>query len=460
MLSPALARNPLLATSIPHRGYSSGFWVAACYMMLFIIRPWETLIPELGLIKFERIFVAVMLLIVLRDGISLRGQYKSVIAFFGCVVFAALLAVNARMAWEEVYRYLPQVVFFMVMISVIRQQHELNLMIVIFLAAMTLYTGKAHWEYYVHNAHHVAQGVNRLYGIEKSEGDPNALAMHVVCSLPFLLYVFRHRKMIAAHSPSWLRPILLPGVVAYAALGISTVFHTQSRAGMLGLAAFFFLASFAFVRGGKILRAIMLALVCIGATWLLLPENVRGRLRTIWDPSSGTIDAQVSGQGRLYGLYAGLTMFRRHPIAGVGPGNFLDYRVRHVDGVPLIAHNLPGQVLGEFGLIGGIAFALMAYLAFKNTRRTRSNARRFKGNPQMAQHEQLAVACRNVILLLLFFGLALHNNLKYDWLWVIAFAGLNADFAKATASRLARFGVRRTSQTGLGSEDLFAMPPT
>ncbi len=434
------------------QAYSFGFWVAACYMVLFIIRPWELLFPQLGDFKFERIYVAFMLIAVLKEGFRLHGQYKSVLGFFAAIVFSAVLAQDTALAWDSVYRYLPQVVFFVVLLSVIRQQRELNLMIGVFLAALAMYTGKAHWEYYIHDAHRVAQGVDRLMGIDLTETDPNAFAMHMVCSLPLVLYQIRNRKAIIAQSPAWVRPFILPGLVVYGLLAISTVFHTQSRAGMLGLAAFFFLASFSFVRGGKIVRAIALSLVLVGVAWLVLPETVKGRLRTIWNPDAGPANAQTSAEGRINGLKAGLEMFRRHPINGVGPGNFMPYRIRHVDGVPLIAHNLPGQVLGELGLIGGLAFAILAIVAYRNTRRTRNLAGQFPGNPQMRQHEQLANACRQVILLLLFFGMALHNNLKYDWLWVAAFAGLNLQFTKVTAHRLTQIGRRRMSQSGMSPQ--------
>ena len=87
-----MPRQRFASSAASTSGPSLSFWVAACYMVLFIIRPWERLIPELGDWKFERIFVAIMLVAVFRDGLTFRGQYKSVLAFFGVVVLSAMLA--------------------------------------------------------------------------------------------------------------------------------------------------------------------------------------------------------------------------------------------------------------------------------------------------------------------------------------------------------------------------------
>ena len=44
-------------------------------------------------------------------------------------------------------------------------------------------------------------------------------------------------------------------------------------------------------------------------------------------------------------FYAGLGMFSRYPMVGIGPGNFVAYRVKNLDGIPLEAHNLAGQIM-------------------------------------------------------------------------------------------------------------------
>lgn len=424
--------------------------MAAGYMLLFIIRPWERLFPSFGEYKVERIYVALMLCVVLWQGISFRGQIKSVLAFIGAILVSCLCAQDSAIAWEQFYQHLPQFVFFFVLLCVIRSQRELNLMIVTFLFALGLYISKANWEFYVHGAHHTAQGVHRMFGIDKTEADPNALAMHTVCSLPLAVYVFKNRLAIAAQTIPAMAKLLWLACVGYGLVAVVTILQSQSRAGMLGLVAACFLMSFSLIRGGKnIVRAVGLAFAMVVVLWIVLPDSVRGRIRTVWDPSSASLDARTSAEGRLNGLYAGMTMFSRFPIAGVGLGNFVPYRQYHVDGGHLVAHNVPGQVLGEFGLLGAIAFVTVVWVGWGNVRKTRQLARQFRGNPQMTMHENLALSCRNIMLLMLFFGLVLHNALKYDWWFVIAFSSLNLVFATSQVQRLQQIGRRRGSQSGM-----------
>src|SRR5207244_897500 len=100
-------------------------------------------------------------------------------------------------------------------------------------------------------------------------------------------------------------------------------------------------------------------------------EDSRNRLRTVWDPDAGPANATTSAYGRVEGLRAGLAMIQRYPLTGVGIGNFIPYRVAHLDGVSLLAHNLAGQTLGETGLLGAAAFTGMVLVTLRNCRRIR-----------------------------------------------------------------------------------------
>ena len=89
----------------------------------------------------------------------------------------------------------------------------------------------------------------------------------------------------------------------------------------------------------------------------------KNRFKSIWDPTAGPMSAHVSALGRMQGLEAGITMFKRFPFTGVGINNFIEYRVSHIDGIPLNAHNLYGQILGEVGFMGAFSFSLMVLMA-------------------------------------------------------------------------------------------------
>jgi O-antigen ligase len=175
-----------------------------------------------------------------------------------------------------------------------------------------------------------------------------------------------------------------------------------------------------------------LGMVLLAGIWSILPEDTKGRVANTWDPTSGpeAETAYYSGEGRVEGLKMGWEMFRRFPVTGVGLGNFLPYRVAHLDGVPLVAHNTIGAVLGETGAIGGLAFACFLAGAFIDCRKTRLLA---KNNPhaKMEVLSRLAIACRDSLIILLFTGMFGDNQRREQLYWIAAFCLLARTFAEA-----------------------------
>ena len=133
-------------------------------------------------------------------------------------------------------------------------------------------------------------------------------------------------------------------------------------------------------------------------------------------------------KGGWWASLVGIELFRCSPITGVGIGNFRAYRKEFLDGDPHDAHSLPGQLLGETGLLGGTAFALMIGATMLNCRRVRLITRgRACGTLNVLA--ELSFAVRTSLLLLLFEGLALHNVYRFNYLWLAAFSLLAWQFA-------------------------------
>ena len=120
-------------------------------------------------------------------------------------------------------------------------------------------------------------------------------------------------------------------------------------------------------------------------------------------------------------------MFKRFPISGVGIGNFIEYRMKYVDGVRLNPHNLAGELLGETGLLGAITFVFFVTTIFARCRRIRICLRQRDG-PTAKILSKLSLAIRDSTLLLLFTGLFGHNLLRFNWLWLAAFGTLALQF--------------------------------
>ena len=171
--------------------------------------------------------------------------------------------------------------------------------------------------------------------------------------------------------------------------------------------------------------AAVLLLVCV---WTAMSEEAKARFRTIWDPASGPRNAQISAEGRTRGFWAGMRMFQTRPVTGVGIGNFTTYRQRFVDGIPMQAHNLAGQLLGETGLVGAAGFLLLIGAVFLNARRTRLAAKG-AGDPRLEMLRELALASCAAVALLLFAGLVGHNLYRPIWLWIAAWSAVGARLA-------------------------------
>jgi hypothetical protein len=443
---PDVVSARLTGITVPGDRLSKGIWprrlaiwMAAFYVALFIIRPWEEMLPILGDLHFERFYAIAMLAVVLLTS-SFRGvfnlQTATVLVFLGALTLSAALAVDITLAFDPWYVYVTLVIFYFVLMLVIRTPYELLFMVTSFLVAMGIYLAKCEWEFFIHDRHDFKMGVRRMVGLESTFGDPNALAMSIGVSLPILWFLFSVRKSLTARWPAFWRKAFPLALGMYVFLAVSAVVLTRSRSGMLTGVVYVGLLAFRGKGWSRKILVSMAGVVFLAAVWLTMSEEAKNRLRTVWDPEAGPANAATSAYGRVEGLRAGLTMLERYPLTGVGIGNFIPYRVGHLDGVGLLAHNLAGQVLGETGLLGAAAFLVMVGVMFLNGRRIRRLARGSSDEVPLVL-SRFAVACEDVLLLLFFEGLFLHNMTRFNWLWVAAF------LSQAVAFVAVRAGSRR-----------------
>jgi O-antigen ligase len=426
---------------------SLALWIAAFYIALYILRPWELSFAWMNEFHFERVYAICMIIAVLFSlpARALAGrpyrplhpvadlQTPAVLLFVAAMSLSTLFAYNFEAAWDKFYVAVTVVAFFFVLRLVIRTPYELVFLATCYIFAMAVYLLKAQWEYFRYGRHDYTMGVTRLIGIEASQGGPNALAISVIISLPIWLFLVMSRKEFTASWPPFWRKLFAPGLAAYLALAISSMILTRSRTGFVTFVVFLGLVALRMRGVERKILAGLAGLVVLSALWFVVSEEARNRIRTIWDPEAGPANAYASALGRVEGFRAGLEMFNRNPFTGVGPGNFIPYRVANVDGVPLEAHNLIGQVLGETGICGAMAFVFMVAVTLFNCRRASKLS--YAGLHSQGITNRFAMACRDTILLLLFEGLFDHNMTRFNWLWVAAFVSVALRFATAEAER-------------------------
>ncbi len=417
-------------------------WMTAIYVLLFIFRPWEKLIPELAPLHFDRSYAFLMILaIVLSGRLRLRFDMQSiaVVLFAFSLGFSGFTADVPVRAWFVPYEYLTLIVFFFALASVIRTPYELMFIIICYVATMTIYLAKSQWEFFVYGAGMREMGVLRLQGIDLTFGNDNALAASVNYSIPFLYVLFLVRKNLTFGWPPIWRKLFLPLLVFYSGLAVTSVFLTQSRTGVMGLMLCIILLA---TQRRKLRHKVLLsvAAVLLGlVVFTVLPADMQERIRTVWDPESGSESARLSAQGRWEGFQTGLKMFEDHPLTGVGVDNFIPYRKAYVDGELLESHNLYGELLGETGLLGAAAFALLVAVTLINCHKVQRLAAYAPGQLVPWMMAQVALSCRVVLILLFFHGLGGHNLERFNWLWAGAFSALSVRFIMVSLNRYSRF---------------------
>jgi len=421
-------------TSLKNRMWprSATLWMAAFYMALFIIRPWEQLFPSLGAFYPERVYALCMITAVFFSGekhFKMTWQSVTILIFFGSIAFTGLFAYNSALTWEILYENFSLAIFYIIILLVVRTQYDLVFIVLSYIAIMCVYLGKSQWEFFVNGQHRYDMGVVRMVGIDNTFGGPNSLAMSIVVSLPFALFLWKYRAYIYSSWPPVWQTRFRYGLILYGVLAVSSIVLTNSRSGLVGFLFYIAILMFSGKGIGTKIKYIVMCVVILSLVWVIVPEENKGRFRTIWAPEEGPSNAQESAEGRIEGFKTGMEMFRRFPITGVGAGNFVSYRAQNLDGLPLQAHNLEGQLLGEMGLIGGTSFLLMLGATLGNCRNITRMSLNQK-NTSVLLLADLARACSVSLILLFFLGTFGHNLYRYNWLWLAAFSALALRFQK------------------------------
>ena len=325
---------------------------------------------------------------------------------------AAFVCSWALSPWADAEKVVPViknytlvVTFGLIMATAVRDERGLYRIVTAFMVVMALYMMHSVWEF--KNGRHVYRmGIPRLVGVDTSLGDPNSFGASIVYSLPFLgfFWVYWGRGM-----KRWL-------IGVYLLMAVGCVLLTGSRSSLLGIILW----------GGmlllqsrhKALAAVMLAVLAC-SSWFVLPDTLKTRFETIIDPSVGPANAQESGQGRIEGLIRGVDLLSRFPLTGCGPGAW-----RPATGAKIESHNVYGQVMGEMGALGIIAFVGLVGALALHLRKLKRLTHPVTGQSPDINLHHLARAMATSLFLLLFLGFFGHNLYRYNWAWYAAFTAV------------------------------------
>jgi O-antigen ligase len=407
-------------------------WLLGGYMWLFIHRPFEVW-PALGTLQIERGYMILLLLVWLLSpgkGLAVNRINLSLVLFALAMLLTWLASPYAGMAGplEAVENYFKVAVFYVLLITTVRSERDLRLMLLIYLGSVGLYMTHSLLEY-INGRYEFRQDIRRMVGVDISFRDPNAFASGLLFALPMTF-------------PFWMeRPRRIPRsiLLGFTAIACLCILLTGSRTGFLGILLVGVISLLLFIRR-KGLALVLVALSCVGFLALLtvaLPDELQTRYLTIVDSSYGPRNAQESAEGRVEGFWTGVELWQRSPLLGQGPGAYMA-----ASGSSIQPHNLYGQVLAEMGLAGVLALGALCTCFLLNWLETRQLYARLRAlnpfahepgeetwssGPETPPTSLAYLVSRSAaisVVLLLLLGFAGHNLYRFHWQWFAAFQAI------------------------------------
>ncbi|NNG43014.1 oligosaccharide repeat unit polymerase [Pseudoalteromonas sp. NEC-BIFX-2020_002] len=191
--------------------------------------------------------------------------------------------------------------------------------------------------------------------IRSQLGDPNDLSLVLMFPVSFLA-----AEMFNTNAHSLRRLLAAIGLL----LAISGVIATQSRGGLLGIAAIICFFLYQKIKNPLIVAGIGV----VGMLVLMIFAGITDR------QSGGAQEGGVdeSAMGRIYAWQAAINMALANPLTGVGVNNFFVnyyFYSPHWDGKNHAVHSTWFQVLGETGFVGLCIFILVIVSIYRSLSR-------------------------------------------------------------------------------------------
>jgi hypothetical protein len=380
-------------------------WVLGGYLWLYIHRPFE-IWSFLGTIQFERIYmVAAMLFWLFYPGKTVVANrlHIAFVLFALVLVLCWLVSPFSDEGTKTVEDFFKVAVFYVLLVTTVRDEKTLRLMVLIYLAAVGLYMAHSLAEF-LHGRHVYRMGIRRMIGVDSTYNDPNTFSATLLYSLPLTLPFFAEKP----------RGKLRIALLSYVGLSVICMLLTGSRGALVGMGCLALMMIGVAKKRGVL---VLLLVIAIPLGWSLLPEQLHNRFLTLVDPSVGPANAQESAEGRTKGFWDGMRLWSASPVTGVGPNAF-----GKATGLGFQAHSLYGQTLGELGTLGAVALAGMLVCFALNAAEVRRLIRLYAWQGEFPT--QLSRAVSLSVVLMLVMGMGSHNLYRYTWMWFGAFQGI------------------------------------
>ena len=390
--------------------------------------------PFFAAMKGELVFgfgILARVLLSKRVGVMLSMSYnpvnKYLFWFALSIIISFVFAIDHEFSWENgVYHYIKVLFLYLMILGSVENERDLRLFIWSFVGMYVYLTYEP-----VYGLIYRTGGSEHMYGTNYI-ADKGILSGHVALAnnmnqmIPIAFFLF------LSAGKKWKLLALVPLVIFV--LGLIS---SGSRGGVVGFIAFS--ATLVFFSKNRVKTAMI-----VGTIVLLLVVS-SDRLSSTY----GRITSS-SAEGRMMGLIHGIEMIRvKLRFVGVGPGCFQLARGRYF-GYTMAAHNLYGELLGDLGIPGTIAWVLFIVQVFKNLQHGRSRLAGYIGEKKITY--QIATGLQASLLVRLFVSLGSHGLEFFYWYVVGALSIVVLKLSGRIASKATEDTEPRSEKKGAQSK--------
>jgi len=327
-------------------GHSLSYVGLFLFTFVLYFRPYE-LFSALSSLTSLAFWIAVPTLIIfftsqfsLEGNLTARPREVNLVLLF---VLAALismpLAINPGDSWEAFNKeFIKAVLMFIVIVNVVRTERRLRGVLFLALAVSCFLSVKAVIDYsrgnFTISGDRIGGAVGGMFG------NPNDMALHLVTMLPVAITFFFMRR----------NPFARIGYLLCSVLIVAGIVVSFSRGGFLGLLAAGGLLAWKLGRRHR-LAVVLCGVLALVAFVAVAPAEYGSRMGSIANSSR---DLTGSFNARRELLFRSILVTLRHPLLGVGMGNFHILSIHEA-----VSHNAYTQVSSEMGI-----YALVIYFWF------------------------------------------------------------------------------------------------
>jgi putative inorganic carbon (hco3(-)) transporter len=280
-------------------------------------------------------------------------QTRFFLLLFGVATLSFFTLSDTKgLSFSPMFTYVSYVLLFFTTISVVNTYERLHRTLLAMIA------GTALASLYVIREFQVSGGTDLRPGYVT--GDSNYFAACAVLVIPIALYF---AKMKTSRLQRW-----FCGVSVVLMLLAFTV--ASSRGGLVGLSV---VAAYMIVRSGRSRRAAMVTVVLLLPMLVFLPASPLSRML---HPNYGDV---LGAQIRRDFWRAGVDMVRKHPVTGIGLGNFTAQSFSTspgAEGKHGMACNTFLEMAAELGILGFLAYCGVLGGALSSAGKLRSEGKR------------------------------------------------------------------------------------